>query len=169
MNFGLRFFDGGEVTRNILHLSGPSLRSEQLVNTISPVAKNKFEEALNQIKDNVSENELKNGDAIFEIDLDKYSQRMNYPSSYDLLFEFHTITASEKPKPIFTLGIADSYISLISSREGFSYSEFAKSLEKADKKSGINCTNSHNSISVLFYPGHQEEVLKSIKKLLEKL
>lgn len=169
VNFGLRFFDGGEVIRNILHLSGPSLRSEQLVNTISPVAKNKFEESLNQIKDNASEKELKNGDFIFEIDLDKYSKRMNYPSSYDLLFEFHTSSASEKPNPIFTLGITDSYISLSSSREGFSYSDFAESLEKSNKKSGINFTNSHNSISILFYPGHQEAVLKSIKKLLDKL
>jgi len=94
---------------------------------------------------------------------------MNYPSSYDLLFEFHTSTASEKPNPIFTLRITDSYISLSSSREDFSYSDFAKSLEKSNKKSGINFTNSHNSISILFYPGLQEAVLKSIKKLLDKL
>ena len=65
---------------------------------------------------------------------------MNYPSSYDLLFEFHS-AASEKTNPIFTLGITDSYISLSSSREDFSYSDFAESLEKSNKKSGINFTN----------------------------
>lgn len=168
VSFGLRFLDGGEVIRNILGISGPRTRTNELIESITPTAKSLFTKSLKIMEAHAHHEELSNGTEYYQVDLDNYTPRISYPPHSELLFEFHIDKVENTESVVTTIGVSNSYIIVRSSDHNFGFKAFLEDLQSNLPEFGIT-GGGHNSFgSLQFYTGHQEKILETTKKILSK-
>ncbi|MHA2502684.1 MAG: DHH family phosphoesterase [Candidatus Kariarchaeaceae archaeon] len=166
VSFGLRFLDGGEVIRNILGVSGPRTRTNDLIESITPTAKSLFTKSLKIMEQHAHTEELGNGVMYYQVDLDNYTPRISYPPHSELLFEFHIDKVENSESDVISVGVSDSYIIVRSSDHNFSFMGFLEKLQSQLPEFGIT-GGGHNTFgSLQFYTGHQAKILETIKEVL---
>ena len=164
---GLRHIDGGEVTRNILGLSGSIERTKSMLDTIGPMAREIFKASLEVMTSSVVEETLSNNLILSQVEMENYTPRYDYPQSADLLFAFHNNKLAENEgKAIVSLGTGNTYLILRHSSTEFSFLDMLNKLQEKFPAFGITGGGHTNFGSIQFYSGHKEDIINEIKQIL---
>lgn len=161
--FNLRHFDGGEVIRNVLGLTGHHSTHTTLIESVVPTAKSLFASALAVFKNNVAKEELSNGTVYQVIDFELYGPKFDYPNYSTLMAKLHFDTVEENEK-VVTIGLANDYLIIRNSDPEFVFEEFLTKLSDDQPEYFINGAGHQSYGSIQYYTAFKENVIEMIKE-----
>ncbi len=165
--YGLRHFDGGEVTRNLLGLTGNIETRNKLIESLTPTAKSLFSSSLRVLKKHIVSEELSNGVTLQIADFELYTPRYEYPENSDLLLEIHSELSEEKPN-VVTIGLSSDFMIIRSNQKEFDFSTLLDDLITENPDHFIKGAGHKHTGSIQFYAGYRDEVLDIVKKAIGK-
>lgn len=168
LTFGLRNFDGGEIVRNILGISGDFETNTSLIENITPTAQSLFAKSLKIMKDNSPTEDLDNGSKMTLVSFENFAPRYEYPTHSDLLEALHYAKRDEIKELVQTVGYGSDYAIVRSSNLGFFFPDFLEALQSAIPELGVTGSGHRSVGSIQFYSGLRDKVLEEIKKLLSQ-
>ena len=165
--FGLRHFDGGEVVRSLLGVSGSMEKNIGLIESITPTAKSLHSKSL-KIALEYSEKETLDNDIKFvTLDLESYTPRFDYPAHSTVLNALHNSILEDGGGNVFSMGIASDYLIIRSSALDFNFPEFLKQLQENHPILGLKGNGHLSRGFIQFYSGHKDQIVEEIKNSIK--
>ncbi len=164
--FGLRYFDGGEVIRNVLGISASKEKNTELIESITPTAKSLFARALKVVLDSCTVESLDNEAKLVTLEIEKFSHRYEYPAHSTLLTALHQTKLEEEGGNVYTLGISSDYLIIRSSVLDFNFTNFLTNIQETLPNLAIRGSGHKSVGNIQFMAGYREQIIEEIKKLI---
>lgn len=162
----LRYNDGGYLIEDVLNLSGNDKQHQELVSLLSDQAQKAVNEQLDVALSHVEHQTLPNGIDLYQIDVDEYARRFEYPAPGKTTGAIHDQKVKENDTPAITIGYGPDFAVLRSDGVRLDIPTMVAELNEEIPGAGISGGGHLVVGSVKFVEGRRDEVLSA---LVEKM
>jgi RecJ-like exonuclease len=161
--FWLRFNDGREIVKDILNISGNSVRHEQLISLLVEGANTMIEDQMSACMPHVVSRELSNGAKLFLIDVEIHAHKFTFPPPGKTSGEVHDrLCRAHEGSPVITIGIGPDFAVLRSRGVFMNIPRMVRELRVELPGGGISGGGHLVVGSIKFVEGMRDTVLEAL-------
>lgn len=168
IQFYLRFNDGKELIKDILHLNNNPDRSQQMVTLLVNEANTMIEEQVRTCMPHVEQSQLANGAHLFKIDVEIHAHKFTFPPPGKTCGEVHDRLCKKYAGfPVVTLGYGPDFVVLRSKGIFMNIPRMVRELREMMPGAGVNGGGHLVVGSIKFVEGMRTEVLARLSEKIE--
>jgi len=168
--YWLRFSEGGQMSLDVLNLSGQPVRHRALLEELSERAEELIQEQLESCMPHVKSTYLPNNVVLNVVDVEKFTHRFTFPPPGKTTGEIHDrMVASHQSEAVVTIGYGPDFAVVRSTGVEMNFPELVRELKDQLPSSGVSGGGHLVVGSIKFLEGMKKEVLGVLAEKISKL